>query len=103
MRAVVLTEPSLHAAAEETNETDTENIMNIANPLNPITPYKVRQLDTEGQVLSEKQVTAPDSGTALRQLKDVFAETQRIEVYNDDGEKAGEMDGDYWRQRVRRR
>ena len=66
-------------------------------------PYKVRQIDALGQVLSEKQVAAQTYNAALRQLDDVLDETQRIQVFNDVGEKAGEMNVDYWRRTMRRR
>lgn len=69
-----------------------------------VNSYQVRQLDSDGLVLSERQVDAHDCNSAIRQLQDVYLEAQRIEVYNEQGEKAGEIKADYWRQkRVHRR
>jgi hypothetical protein len=65
--------------------------------------YKVRQIDAYGQVLSERHVEANSYDSVLRQLNDVAQETQQIEVNNQDGEVAGQINADFWRQRVRRR
>jgi len=53
-------------------------------------PYQVRQVDSEGDVLAETQVLAHNYDAVLRQLNEVPDATKRIEVYNHDGEKAGE-------------
>lgn len=66
-------------------------------------PYRVRQLDEHGDVLAEKHVVAPNYDAVLRQLKDVPDNTSRIEVYNEEGERAGEANVDFWRQKLRRR
>lgn len=66
-------------------------------------PYQVRQLDDRGEVLSEKQVVAHNYDAVLRQLKEVPNETSRIEVYNQEGQRAGEANVDFWRQKLRRR
>lgn len=66
-------------------------------------PYQVRQVDVCGEILAEKQVLAHNYDAVLRHLKDVPGETKRIEVYNQDGEKAGEANVDFWRQKLRRR
>jgi hypothetical protein len=68
-----------------------------------VNSYQVRQLAKDGKVLSEVQVEAHDYNAALRQLKEVFRESQRIEVYNEYGKKAGEMRVDYWRRMVHSR
>ena len=62
-----------------------------------VKPYCIRQFDSQGQVVSEREVEAPDYTAALRQLTDVCDGARRIEVCNADGEKAGEMSVDYWR------
>ena len=64
--------------------------------------YKVRQLDVDSRVLSETHVEGPSYNGVSRDLNAVVEGTQRIEVYNDEGEKAGTMGVDYWRRKVRR-
>ncbi len=64
--------------------------------------YKVLQLDVDGRVLSETHVEGPSYNGVIRDLNAVVEGTQRIEVYNDEGEKAGTMGVDYWRRKVRR-
>lgn len=66
-------------------------------------PYQVRQLDAHGEVLAEEQVLAQNYDGVLRQLRDVSDGAKRIEVFNREGEKAGEANVDFWRQKVRRR
>ena len=66
-------------------------------------PYTVRQLDADGEVLSEKRVEAQNYDGVLRQLKKIAREVRRIEVYDQDGNRAGEINADFWRQRVRGR
>ena len=66
-------------------------------------PYQVRQLDTDGQVVSEEHVTADNYRAALRQLGEIVDGARRIEVYNDEGEKVGETSVDYWRLKGRSR
>lgn len=68
-----------------------------------VSSYTVRQLDSDGQVVSEKQVAAHSYSAALRELRDVVDEAQRIEVFNREGEKAGEIGVDYWRLKRRGR
>jgi hypothetical protein len=68
-----------------------------------VNPYSIRQLDAEGQTLSEKQVVAPSYNGALRELKEIVDQATRIKVYNSEGEKAGEMSVDYWRLKGRGR
>ena len=63
--------------------------------------YQLRQLDDDGQVISERRVEADDYSAALRQLKEVFGDAQRIQIYNEQDEKAGEISVDYWRREVR--
>lgn len=70
---------------------------------NSVNPYKVRQLDAEGEVVSEKHVAAPTYDAVLRQLTSVAEKAERIEVYNEDGDRSGEVNVDYWRQRVQRK
>jgi hypothetical protein len=65
--------------------------------------YKVRQIDAHGQVLSERHVEASSYNAVLRQLDAVAQDTQHIEVYNQDGEVAGQVNADFWRQKMRRR
>ena len=63
--------------------------------------YTVRQIDTDGRILAEKQVEAHDYNVALRQIGNVIEGAKRIEVYNQQGEKAGQIHVDYWRKKVR--
>ncbi len=65
--------------------------------------YSIRQLDSVGQVLSDKQVTGQSYQEVLRNLKSVTSGTERIEVYNGEGEKAGAIGVDHWRQRLRKK
>ena len=65
--------------------------------------YSVHELDSGGQLLSDKQTTGNDYQAVLRGLKSIAQGTVRIEVYNADGEQAGAIGADYWRQRVRRK
>ena len=64
-------------------------------------PYKVCLLDVEGQVVAEQQVVAQNYVAVLRRVKHVAEDATRIEVYKHDGERAGEIGVDYWRQKVR--
>lgn len=66
-------------------------------------PYQIRQFDEQGEILAEQQVLAHNYDGALRQLKDVPDGASRIEVFNRDGESAGETNVDFWRQKLRRR
>ena len=65
--------------------------------------YSIREVDSIGQVLSDRQVTGQSCQGVLRDLKSVTQGTERIEVYNGEGEKAGAIGVDYWRQRLRRK
>jgi hypothetical protein len=65
-------------------------------------PYMVRQVDEEGEVLSENEVMAPSYSAVLRQISETSSRVQRIEVYNQEGDRAGAVDVDYWRRTVRR-
>ena len=65
--------------------------------------YSVRELDSVGQVLSDKPVTGQSYQEVLRDLKSITKGTDRIEVYNGEGEKAGAIGAAYWRQRVRKK
>ena len=65
--------------------------------------YSVRELDSAGKVISDKQVTGQSYQGVLRDLKSVSQGTSKIEVYNGEGEKAGAIGVDYWRQRVRKK
>lgn len=67
-----------------------------------VVPYRLRQVDAQGQVLSETEVAAHSYSAALRELDDVVETAQRIEVLNDRAEKAGEVNVDYWRLKWRR-
>ena len=73
-----------------------------AVPERTVNPYKLRQLDKQGDLLCENVVAADSCNAALRELKDVVDEAQRIVVFNDKGEKAGEINVDYWLRRRRR-
>lgn len=66
-------------------------------------PYTLRQLDKQGDVLSETQVVAESYATAVQELRDVVDGAERIEVYNHEGKNAGEITVDYWRLKRRRR
>ena len=65
-------------------------------------PYTVRQLDQQGGVISEKHIEAPHTEAALRQLAGIADTTRRIEVYDADHKKVGEVLDDYWRRRFQR-
>ena len=65
--------------------------------------YKVAQVDAQGNLLSEVPVAAQNYNAALRELSDVVTGTHKIVVFNDEGDIAGEIGVDFWRQRVRRR
>lgn len=64
--------------------------------------YTVRQLDAVGKVVSEKQVEASGNDAALRQLKNVAEMAERIEVYDADNNRVGEIVVAYWRRAYRR-
>lgn len=68
-----------------------------------MTPYQVCQFDESGDLICEEQVIARDYSAVLQQLHDVDNAAQRIEVINPEGESAGEVNVDYWRQKMRRR
>ena len=65
--------------------------------------YKVSQLDPEGNVLSEINVEATNYNSALRTLPSLAVGCHRIVVFNNEGEKAGEVGAAFWQQRVRRK
>lgn len=71
------------------------------NPLGTKT-YEVRQLDSDGSVLSKIVVEAVSSDAAAKQLEQVCDATQRIAVCLN-GQAMNEMDVEHWRKRVRRR
>ena len=60
--------------------------------------YKMTQLDADGTVLAEHEVVAFSYNAALKQLKEVADDAQRIEVHNHEGDKVGAMHVDYWQQ-----
>jgi len=64
--------------------------------------YAIRQINSEGSVLSEIDVEAASSEAAAKQLSDVESSTEKIAVCLD-GETMNEMDVDHWRKRIRRR
>ena len=66
-------------------------------------PYIVRQRNSQGEIISEKFVEAVSNESALRQVKEVVAGAQRLEVYNDSGAKVREIGVSYWQQKIRRR
>lgn len=53
-------------------------------------------------MLHEEQVEAANYNTALRQLKELFDGAWRLEVCDEEGNKAGGVVVDYWRQKGRR-
>ena len=65
--------------------------------------YSIREVDSVGRVLSDRQVTGESYQCVLRDLQSVATGTECIEVYNGEGEKAGAIGVDYWRQRLRRK
>ncbi len=65
--------------------------------------YKVSQLDSEGNVLSEIKVEATNYNSALRALPSLAVGCHKIVVFNSEGEKAGEVGAAFWQQRVRRK
>ena len=66
-------------------------------------PYKVRQVDAEGDVISETEVVAASYSAVLREVSEASTTVQRIEVYDQNGERAGAVDVDYWRRMAPRR
>ena len=64
--------------------------------------YAIRQIDSQGGLLSEIDVEAASSEAAAKQLSDVNDLTERIAVCLD-GQTMNEMDVDHWRKRIRRR
>ena len=58
--------------------------------------------DETGQGLGQANMLASGYQAALRKLSDVPAEAKRIEVFAEDGSKAGEVSTSYWRQRLQR-
>ena len=67
-----------------------------------LNPYSIQQLDSQGRVVLEEQVVADSCTAATRQLKKIHDSTHRIVIVNDQGEKAGEMTADYWRNKRHR-
>ncbi|MCA9262864.1 MAG: hypothetical protein KDA60_03405 [Planctomycetales bacterium] len=65
--------------------------------------YTLRQLDSSGTLVDEKRVNAHSYHAALRQLKDAADGAEKIEVYNGENEKAGEISVEYWATRLRQR
>ena len=65
-------------------------------------PYTVRQVDDQGDVVSERHVEAANTDQALRQLTDITETTQRIEVLDSDQERVRQIGADYWRHKFRR-
>ncbi len=59
--------------------------------------YQLRQVNDNGLVLAEEHVVAESYRGALRHVTEVDADAQRIEVYNDHGQRAGEISVDYLR------
>ena len=66
-------------------------------------PYKVRQVDAEGDVISETEVLAASYSAVLREITEASASVQRIEVYDQKGDRVGAVDVDYWRRMMPRR
>jgi hypothetical protein len=60
-------------------------------------PYTVKQIDEQGDVLSETRVVARSYSSALREMDRPVEGVDKIEVYNQGGEKAGEVNAEYWR------
>ena len=65
--------------------------------------YTVRQLDADGNVLSEITIEATNYNSALRSLPSLAEGCHKIVVFNGEGEKAGEVGAGFWQQRIRRR
>lgn len=66
-------------------------------------PYKVRQVGAEGDVISETEVLAASYSAVLREITEASASVQRIEVYDQKGDRVGAVDVDYWRRMTPRR
>lgn len=64
--------------------------------------YEVRQIDGEGALLSSIHVQAESSAAAAKELRDVEAHAQCIEITLD-GIPMNQMTVNYWRTRVRKR
>lgn len=64
-----------------------------------VNKYQVRQLDINGQLLQEDQVEGSSYNAALRQLKKVVDGAWRLEVCDEQGNKAGGVTVEYWRQK----
>lgn len=64
--------------------------------------YVVRQVDEQGDVISDQHVEAMDNDAALRQLRNINEFTERIDVYNSEELRVGQISGEYWRSKYRR-
>jgi hypothetical protein len=59
-------------------------------------------LDSQGELLDESEVLAPSYRSALQQIKEASDNVKRIEVYNQNGERAGAVEAGYWRRAMSR-
>lgn len=62
-------------------------------------PYTLQQLDQEGEVVSETRAVARSCSEAIRGLKGVVDDAERIIAYDQEGKRAGEVSVEYWRQK----
>ena len=58
--------------------------------------YLIREIDSFGQILSDRQVAGQSCQGVLRDLKSAAQGTELIEVYNSEGERAGAIGVNYW-------
>ncbi len=64
--------------------------------------YEIRQLDSDGLLLSSVPIVADSSASAARDLKEIVNGADRIEVALD-GVAMNQMTVNYWKTRVRKR
>lgn len=69
----------------------------IAGTEQTASPYTLQQLDEKGEILSESRTVATSCAEAIRGLKGIVDDAERIVAYNDNGKKVGQVNVDYWR------
>ena len=67
-----------------------------------MTEYTVRQVDADGEIVSERHLEDTSADAVLRQLHDINQVTRRVDVYDASDQRVRQIGGDYWRQKYRR-
>ncbi len=65
--------------------------------------YTIKEFDNEGELAAEQQVTADGYTSALRHVKNVSSDTERIVVFDQNGAKVGGTLVSFWKKNYRRR